>query len=87
MLTVDRVADTSITLDGRGGSDQYHVALGLGTFLNVTVADSDPSTQNSLVVDSRQDGILQRPRYADGYFPQGGVLHPDTICLDRDQLL
>ena len=44
-LTVDRVADTSITLDGRGGSDQYHVALGLGTFLNVTVADSDPSTQ------------------------------------------
>ncbi len=57
-LTVDRVADTSITLDGRGGSDQYHVALGLGTFLNVTVADSDPSTQNSLVVDSRQTGFF-----------------------------
>ncbi len=57
-LTVNRVADTSITLDGRGGSDQYQVVLGLGTFLNVTVADSDPSTQNSLVVDARQTGFF-----------------------------
>lgn len=44
-------ADLSdITLDGGGASDTYDLYEGIGSFLNVTVDDSDASTQNTLSV-------------------------------------
>jgi hypothetical protein len=48
------VGGASLTLDGRGASDQYHVASGLGTFIDITIDDTDPTTQNSATVDARQ---------------------------------
>lgn len=41
---------TQMILDGRGASDNYDVNLGLGSFIDVTIDDSDETTQNSLVV-------------------------------------
>jgi hypothetical protein len=44
-------ADVSdITLDGGGASDTYDLYEGIGSFLNVTIDDSDASTQNTLSV-------------------------------------
>jgi uncharacterized repeat protein (TIGR01451 family) len=57
-LDIGEVGSTAIVLDGRGGADQYHIAVGLGSFLDITIVDSDPTTQNSLLIDSRQAGLV-----------------------------
>ena len=56
-FTVDDELASSITLDGGGASDTYNLTLGVGAFLDVAVADSDPTTQNKLTVNVR-DGYL-----------------------------
>jgi hypothetical protein len=43
-------AHTPITLDGRGGSDNYDVDLGLGNFSDIHINDSDATTRNSLLI-------------------------------------
>jgi hypothetical protein len=57
-LNVNEVASTSLVLDGRGGADQYHIAVGLGSFLDIVIDDTDPTTQNSLLIDSRKSGFI-----------------------------
>jgi hypothetical protein len=42
---------TQIILDGRGASDNYVVNPGLGSFIDITIDDSDETTQNSLLVN------------------------------------
>ena len=49
---------SSITLDGKGASDDYDIGLGIGTFFDITVEDSDAATQNSLTVDYQQAYLL-----------------------------
>ena len=56
-FTVDDETNSSITLDGGGASDTYNITLGVGAFIDVAVADSDPTTQNKLTVNVR-DGYL-----------------------------
>ena len=51
------VADSdqsSITLDGRGASDDYTIDIGVGTFLDLAVDDSDVTNQNALTVEFNQ---------------------------------
>ena len=47
-----------ITLDGKGGSDTYNIEQGLGSFGDIEVQDSDPSTQNTLNVDFHNNMLL-----------------------------
>ena len=49
---------SSIVLDGRGASDDYHIGLGLGNFLDITINDSDTTTQNTLEVDFQDTQLL-----------------------------
>ena len=49
---------SSLTLDGKGSSDDYNISLGLGSFIDVKVEDSDTSTQNTLDVDFRHPLLL-----------------------------
>ncbi len=48
---------SSIELDAGGAKDTYNITLGVGAFIDVSVNDSDPSTQNNLTVNVR-DGYL-----------------------------
>jgi hypothetical protein len=57
-LNVGEVNSTSLVLDARGGADQYHVAVGLGSFLDIVMDDTDSTTQNSLLIDSRKLGFI-----------------------------
>ncbi|MCC7084995.1 MAG: putative Ig domain-containing protein [Pirellulales bacterium] len=52
-FSVDNPDASHITLDGRGGSDTNHIGLGLGSFLDITVNDSDVTTRNTLLTDFR----------------------------------
>jgi hypothetical protein len=50
---------SSLTLDGRGASDQYYFAYEHGSFIDITVDDTDESTQNLLELDARLEGFHQ----------------------------
>lgn len=50
-----------IVLNGGGASDEYRLKMGFGSFLDVTIEDSDETTQNSLIVDVRE-GLLIKDR-------------------------
>ncbi len=49
---------SSIGLDGKGASDTYNLTLGLGAFIDVTVEDSDTTTQNELTVNVREGDVF-----------------------------
>ncbi|MCC7085315.1 MAG: VCBS repeat-containing protein [Pirellulales bacterium] len=55
---VSDVSSSSVVLDGRGASDNYDVDVGLGSFLNITVDDSDPTTQNTLHTNFLDGALL-----------------------------
>ena len=55
---VDQVESSSIILDGRGASDDYDLDVGLGSFLDITIDDTDAATQNSLRTDFLDAGLL-----------------------------
>jgi hypothetical protein len=57
VMNIESVDATSISLDGRGASDAYHVAIGSGGFLDITIDDTDETTQNELLVDTRVVGF------------------------------
>ena len=44
---------SSIVLDGKGASDSYAIRIGVGSVIDVTVDDSDATTQNTLTVNFR----------------------------------
>lgn len=48
---------SSIALDAGGAADTYNITLGVGAFIDISVNDSDPTTQNKLTVNVR-DGYL-----------------------------
>jgi MBG domain (YGX type)/Bacterial Ig-like domain (group 3)/Putative Ig domain/Dockerin type I domain len=49
-LEADDPLNLSVTLDGRGGSDNYQIQTGLGSFFDIHVKDSDTTTRNTLTV-------------------------------------
>ena len=53
--------ESSIELNAGGASDTYNITLGIGAFIDVTVNDTDTSTQNSLTVNDR-DSVLRNNR-------------------------
>jgi hypothetical protein len=55
---VGEVEHSSIVLDGRGGSDTYNLDVGLGSFLNITIDDTDATAQNSLNVNFLDQYLL-----------------------------
>ena len=52
---------SSIVLDGKGASDTYTVDVGLGSFIDVSVQDSDAATQNSLITNFNSLGFTLIP--------------------------
>jgi hypothetical protein len=71
-FAINDANSSSLTLDGRGASDTYNLTLGLGAFIDTTISDSDPTTQNNLTVNVR-DQIL---------FNNEAVLTDDALQLD-----
>ncbi len=53
-------ADAStIELNAGGASDTYDITMGVGSFVDVTVNDTDLSTQNVLTVDIRDSNLIK----------------------------
>jgi hypothetical protein len=69
---MEEVPSSSIILDGRGESDQYKIDVGLGSFLDVKVEDSDATTQNVMHVNFSRTDLL----------PYQAVLSDDTLQLE-----
>ena len=57
-FTVDDEDGSSISLDGGGASDAYSITIGVGSFVDVSVDDSDPTTQNPLTVNVRDGHVI-----------------------------
>ncbi len=49
---------SSIELDAGGAKDTYNITLGVGAFIDVSVNDSDPTTQNNLTVNVRDGNLV-----------------------------
>lgn len=49
---------SAIELNAAGASDTYYVTLGVGSFVNVTVNDSDTAHQNELTVQVRDSNLV-----------------------------
>ncbi len=49
-FSIDDNFNSAIELNGGGASDTYYVTLGVGSFVNVTVNDTDTASQNELTV-------------------------------------
>lgn len=57
-FTVDDEESSSIELNAGGASDAYSITMGVGAFIDVSVNDSDPTTQNSLTVNVRDGNLV-----------------------------
>ncbi len=57
-FAIDDEDGSSISLDGGGASDTYSITLGVGAFVDVSVDDSDPTTQNTLTVNVRDGNLV-----------------------------
>ena len=50
---------STIELNGGGASDSYDITMGVGAFVDVTVNDTDLSTQNQLTVSVRDSNLIK----------------------------
>ena len=70
-FTVHDVDSSSIHLLGEGASDTFDIELGVGTFGNITVNDSDSSTEHPLTVGLHGSWLA----------PDGGEITDNSVQL------
>lgn len=70
---------SSITLDGKGASDTYNIEQGVGGFLDVTIDDTDATSQNTATVGLRQlDIVYDSARLTDNSLALGFYTLPQV---------